>query len=62
MVIYAAFLALAWAFGSHSAIFFTVWPVVGYMGWAITHTAERLTILTSAIMWNISIKRISSHS
>ena len=40
MVIYAAFLALAWAFGSHSAIFFTVCLSVGYMGWAITHTAD----------------------
>ena len=40
MFIYAACLALAFVTGKGSALIFTVFLAVGYMGWAITHTAD----------------------
>lgn len=40
MFIYAALLAVAWVFGKDSALFFTVSLSVGYLGWAVTHTAD----------------------
>lgn len=40
MFIYAACLALAFITGKGSALIFTVFLAVGYMGWAITHTAD----------------------
>lgn len=40
LFIYAAFLVIAWVFGKDSAVFFTVSLSVGYLGWAVTHTAD----------------------